>query len=383
MSDRRNVVPLHAPQPFVPWNISTWDGAPPKPPEWVVDGILLRGMVTLMTGMPGVGKSLALQQLLSAAALGERWLDKETIGVPTLGLLCEDPQDMIERRQMDINAHYGVSPQDYEGKCAIESRDGKDGIIWEVDRTDRGRPTALWDQIWDYVAAEGVGIVGFDTAAVVAELNENWRSHVTPFMRALTAKAVENNCAVILTQHPSKNSPNSWSGSGAWLGSARFGLNMGRPKEYDPETGKPALERVLRGLKANYSAGIQAEKLLWDRGVFIRDRSDEITGGAAPVERLSRMELEYRMLSSAKKLIQSYGVLIAADPTSSSGIAERVRRSPDPAINKIPYNTLYQVQDELVRSGHLVVVRGARGRILIRPADCDPYPDEQPLEYVH
>ena len=57
MSDRRNGVPLRAPEPFRPFSASSMTGAPPASPEWVADGLLLRGMVTLLTGSPGIGKS--------------------------------------------------------------------------------------------------------------------------------------------------------------------------------------------------------------------------------------------------------------------------------------------------------------------------------------
>ena len=103
---------------------------------------------------------------------------------------------------------------------------------------------------------EGISLVGLDTAAVVFGGNENFRGQVTSFMRALVAAAVGMNGAIILNAHPSKSGPNSYSGSTAWLASARFALSLGRPADYDEESGEPRAARVLRGLGANYSAGL-------------------------------------------------------------------------------------------------------------------------------
>ncbi len=376
MSDRRsNIIPLRPPEPFRPFSASSMTGAPPASPEWVADGLLLRGMVTLLTGSPGIGKSLLTQQLLSAVALGHPWLDKETISVPTFGLFGEDPQDMLERRQLDINAHYDASPHDYEGRYSWDSRDSRDAVMWDHDpRSDKGGPTPLWDQIWQFIAEREIGVVAFDTAAVIFSGNEGWRNHVTPFMRALTMKAVENNCAVVLSAHPAKQTPHGYSGSSAWLGSSRFAFNLGRPKEFDPETGQPALERVVRGLKFNYSAGMTAEKLLWNRGVFIVDGADEAPQKHV-MNRLDRAELQYRLLNGMKRVISVGGKLVA-DELSSSSMPNRARRSGDPTINKIPLNELYRAQAELIAGGQVILVE-VDNRCLLRPADGPNYRDEK------
>jgi len=54
----------------------------PPPPEWIWDGLALRGTVVLLAGDSKVGKSLLLQQILSCAALG----------VPCLGRIWKRPR---------------------------------------------------------------------------------------------------------------------------------------------------------------------------------------------------------------------------------------------------------------------------------------------------
>lgn len=375
---RGNVVPLRPPEVFRPFFPSTMTGLPPKPPEWLVDSLLLRGSVCLLTGTPGIGKSLALQQLLTAVALGKPWLDKETLQVRTFGLFGEDPQDQLERRQLDINAHYDAAPPDYEDNYAWDSRDALDAVMWGRDARGNLGPTPFWDSFWDFVAEHGSQLVMLDTTAVVYDGNENIRSEVTPFMRALTRKAAEGNLAIILASHPARGTPHGYSGSTAWLGSSRFAFNLGRPKDFDPETGQPALERVIRGLKFNYSAGIAAEKILWNRGVFIPDRTGEPPAPKTALNRIDRMDLQYRLLEGMRRAI-SLGAKLSADELSSTSMPSRARRSPDPMINRLPLNDLYKAQQELIDSGMAVLV-SVESRVLIRPASGPAYSGEQPWD---
>lgn len=375
---RGNVVPLREPSLFRPFYPSSMTGLPPPAPEWLVDGLVLRGSVCLVTGVPGIGKSLLIQQLLTAVALGKPWLDKETMAMRTFGLFGEDPQDQLERRQLDINAHYEASPPDYEDNYAWDARDALDAVLWGHDQA-RGRlgPTPFWDTFWGYIAEQGQQLIALDTAAVVYEGNENARNEVTPFMRALTQKAVQHNCAIILSAHPARGTPNGYSGSSAWLGSSRFAFNVGRPKDFDVETGQPALERTIRGLKFNYSAGIAAEKILWNRGVFIPDATDDPPPKHA-LNRIDRIDLQYRLLAGMKRVIQ-YGGKLSADELSSQSMPSRARRSGDPNINRIPLNDLYRAQQELIDSGMVVLVQVDR-RVLIRPAEGSKYGNETPWE---
>lgn len=48
------------------------------PREWLVDGMIPHGKVTLLSGDGGLGKSLLMQQLMTAAATGQDWLELKT-----------------------------------------------------------------------------------------------------------------------------------------------------------------------------------------------------------------------------------------------------------------------------------------------------------------
>ena len=59
----------------------------PPPPQWIWDGLALRGTVVLLSGDAKVGKSLVAQQMLSCGALGRDCLGRAMERVKTFGWL--------------------------------------------------------------------------------------------------------------------------------------------------------------------------------------------------------------------------------------------------------------------------------------------------------
>jgi len=376
-----NVVPFYSDdrgsriEEFRPIYVSQLEGKTPKPREWLVDGILMRGTVTLFAGPPKVGKSLLGQQLLTAVASGLEWLGHAVMQVRTFGLFTEDPIDELHRRQDAINAHYQRNAADFELDMSFDAREGKDAMLCTFDRTDTIQFTPLWFQLWNYVQEEGVGVVMLDPVSVIYGGSENFRNQVTIFMRELVKKAVAINGAILLSVHPSKAQASGYSGSTAWLGAARFGMTLQRPPEYDPDTDVPRDARVLRGLGANYTAGFKPQRLEYRDGVFDLSAPPE-----APQKRIltqnDRVELRYRLLAGVKRVVMNGG-RVPADEMHRESMPARARRSPDAQINHVPLNDLYAAQGELIDSGQLVRVDVAR-RCLLRPADGPLYPNEMP-----
>ncbi len=381
MSDRVvNLRPNQAPpiEPFQPTFASQLEGWEPKPREWLIDGVLLRKTVCLFAGPPKIGKSLLLQQLLSSVAAGIPWLGREVIHCRAFGLFTEDPDDEVKRRQLDINALYERSPADFELGLSWEAREGKDALLVEYEKfSDRPRFTPLWHQLWNFVREEGISVIGIDTAAVVFGGNENFRGQVTSFMRELVKMAIAADGAVVLTAHPSKTGANSYSGSTAWLGSARFAMSLGRPADYDPDTG-PHHQRVLRGLGANYSAGLVAERIEYQDGVFVPSDVELRQFKRGALNQQERLDLRYRMLIGLRNQLQN-GAKVPADTMSPMSMPSRARRSTDPLINRVPLNDLYQAQQDLIEAGQVVRVDVAR-KMLLRPAEGPYYDGEQPWQ---
>ena len=187
--------------------------------------------------------------------------------------------------------------------------------------------------------------------------------------RALQVKAIEINGCIILNVHPAKSNVNGYSGTTAWLASARGGLSLGRPVDYDQETGEPANVRVLRGLGSNYGVGITAERIEYRDGVFIHADA-EMNRKRGPLGIIEREELKDRLMRGVRLTLMNGGK-IPADEMQPTSLPNRVKRQTNPALSRIPLNELYLAQNELLASGQLVRV-DVDGRCLIRPHD-GPY----------
>lgn len=376
---RDNVFPFPGEQPrleeFRPTYVSQLEGHTPKPREWLIDGVLLRGTVGIFAGSAKIGKTILALQALSSLAVGAPWLGRSTVQARGFGLFTEDSYDELARTQLAINASLGRAAADFELEMSWDARAEKDSVLVTFERfTDRPQFTPLWFQLWNYVHSEGVTVVVLDPASVIFGGQENWKSHVTPFMRALVKEAVKMNGVVLLLVHPPKADQNTYAGSGAWLASSRFGMSLARPPDYDPLTDEPPDIRILRGLGANYGAGMRPQRLQYRDGVF-----EVIEPPEKPRQVLTftdRTELRYRLLAGCKKVLQNGGK-IPADEMHKESMPSRARRSPDAQINRIPLNDLYVAQAELIDAGQLVRVDVGK-RCLLRPADGPYIPGEMP-----
>jgi hypothetical protein len=92
----------------------TLHGQPVPERRWLVEGLVPHGAVTLLGGDGGLGKTLLAQQLVTAAAIGKKWVGLPTAAVKAIGVFCEDDRDELHRRQSDINRHYGCEMGDLE-----------------------------------------------------------------------------------------------------------------------------------------------------------------------------------------------------------------------------------------------------------------------------
>lgn len=381
-SQRDNVVPLRKEarppiEPFRPFFVSQMQGRQPRPREWLVDGILLRRTVMLIAGAPKIGKSLLLQQMLTAISLGESFLGRQTVKCRTFGQFCEDSQDELERRQAAINAYYGREPADMELDFSWDARETREAVLVEFERfTDKPQWSPLWDQLVDWVRQNGIQVIGIDTVATAFGGNENFRSQVTAFLRQLQRLASEIDGAIILNAHPSRGNVNSYSGSTGWLASVRAGISLGRPLDWDEDrNGRNDPRRVLRGLGSNYGGGLGLEPIEYADGVFVPTEQEQ-RAKRGPLSVIEMNELRYRLLIGLKRLIAK-GVQVPADEMAKGSLPNRAKRSPDARLNRVALNDLYVAQQDLLEGGQAVLVDVKR-RCLIRPADGPFYDNEEP-----
>lgn len=256
-------------RPFTP--AQSWDKTEPPRLDWMVQDTFLRGSVAILAGDGGLGKSLLLQQLQTASALGVPWLGKQTQRVRSLAVFCEDDTDELHRRQEAINRHYGCRMSDLE-PVMMESRAGRDCVMMQFQQWGGdGRRTPMFDQFAYAAKQHRAQILILDTVADVFSGNEVDRNQPRTFIRALRRLAIELQGVVILTQHPSvegMNSGSGRSGSTGWHNSVRSRFYLTMPKRAAGEQDEPTNERWLKGMKNNYSKFGGKTSVTWESGVF-------------------------------------------------------------------------------------------------------------------
>jgi RecA-family ATPase len=257
---------------FAPFSPARWQGSQTPGYRWMVDGCFLQGTVALVTGDGGLGKSLLMQQLCTAAALGRPWLGLTTRPTKTFFFGCEDDADELHRRQAAICEHYGCEMGDL-GDMLMIDRPGKENALVEFDRrTDWGQPTQLYNQAIHTIKEHGAQIVVFDTVADVFSGNEIIRNQVRRFITILRKLALEIQGAVIITAHPSNEglaSGSGLSGNRAWSNSVRSRLFLSKDGKKDDDGDRNV--RWLRTMKNNQGPYGNKLKLRWSRGVFAID----------------------------------------------------------------------------------------------------------------
>lgn len=234
--------------------------------EWLVEGIIPHGKVTLLTGDGGLGKSLLMQQLMTCAATDQDWLGLKTRTCRAFGLFCEDDNDELLRRQHAICESMSIS---LEACFNMEwlSGDGIDPVLMEFGDSDAGKATPLFDELIEYLEWWGPELVIIDTAADTFAGNEISRIQVRNFInRALRVIATRLGATVILTAHPSvagMKDGTGMSGSTAWNNSVRSRVYLTRPIG---ETNSNV--RLLQMKKSNYGSTEPEIRIVWKNGVF-------------------------------------------------------------------------------------------------------------------
>jgi RecA-family ATPase len=259
---KKDIEELHVLRPM------DWDGKTPATREWEVEGWIPRGEVTLLYGDGGVGKTLLMHQYATAAAAGYEWLGQATRKAKVMCFFCEDSEDELHRRQIDINGQLCLDLNDIDDNLRIIPRKFKDNAFAHWDRsTGAIKIQPIWHQLRQAALNFGAEVLIIDTIADVFAGSEIDRVQVNSFVKACLGRlAQEIKGTVIALGHPSmsgKSSGAGTSGSTAWSNAARSRIYMRYPKNKD--TGNI---REIEGMKLNYGPKGNILKIEWRKGAF-------------------------------------------------------------------------------------------------------------------
>lgn len=270
-------------------DVGEWDGRNAPLRSFVVPGWIARGHAGLLSGMEGVGKSLAAQQLATCVGLGIPFLGLAVEQCNSAYITCEDSAEELWRRQEAINAMLGVTMADLRGKLFLRSLLGQIGNeLGTFDTQGRLTPSERFKQIEAEADRHEWGFIVLDNAAHLFAGNENARHDVAAFLGLLERLSQRRNGAALLLAHPNKQfsqgntQGNEYSGSTGWSAHVRNRLFL--DFRGDPGNGQAVDddERILRKSKANY--GKRGEEIVfrWQDWAFVRpedlgdDRAREI-----------------------------------------------------------------------------------------------------------
>jgi RecA-family ATPase len=266
--------------------------------EWIVEGLLPVGVLTLLTAPGGEGKTLLAQQLATCVAAGTAALGLPTTQTPVLALYAEDDRHELTRRQKSILRVTGIDPAD--ASCShYKSLVGDNAILGHSNRDGSYSPSDLFEQIRATALALKSRFIILDNVTQMYSGDFNDRTQVTAFLRPLANLAAEINGSVLLLGHVSKAEDSTYAGSAAWHSGVRSLLTIKRGLHTAENRRIPVgatMERDYRTVtqhKANYSAGGTAHVFRWHEGAFVASRADDEV-----VDDASREDIFLRHLAS-------------------------------------------------------------------------------------
>lgn len=191
--------------------------------QWLVEGLLARGL-TLLVGAPKSGKSYLALQLCIAVASGRPFLDRQTRKVKTAYYDLEEWHELLDKRRKPIMAAMGVTGADVRGYL---------DIAMEVPAGD-----AALDYIREDIAA-GCGLIVVDIFARIRdELSENSRANAYARDMAVLGRIADlvlehPDVALVVVHHTNKGQHDDWqnriSGSTGVTGASHCNILLAKP----------------------------------------------------------------------------------------------------------------------------------------------------------
>lgn len=232
--------------------------------QYAVEPILPRGVVTLLSGHGGSGKSIVAETLALHVACGQPVMGLAVLQGPALYVSLEDPAPVVVHRAKRITERDGLDPKRVIKQFTVLDGADSDGAL-AVETNEFGTRGLQFTDALAVIeaAAEGCALIVIDNASDAFSGDENSRRQVRGFIRRLGQMARKHNAALLLLGHVDKaaarggSNGNHYSGSTAWNNSVRSRLAL-----VEDKSGRV----VLTHEKSNLTKRAEPITLQWTSG---------------------------------------------------------------------------------------------------------------------
>jgi KaiC/GvpD/RAD55 family RecA-like ATPase len=206
----------------------------PPPPAWAIDGLVPRGFVTVLGAHGGVGKSMLGLNWLMHAAAGREWAGRFVPVQRVAYVSFEDGPELVRARVRRIIEAFDLPADALANALFLDATDAPPLMVeGSIERVTVAIETESFTELRELAHWCEGGCILIDNASDCFAGNENSRSQVRDFMRALGKLARDYGIAVVLLLHIAKmearngaKGGESYSGSTAWHNSARSRLAL-------------------------------------------------------------------------------------------------------------------------------------------------------------
>ena len=257
-----------------------------KETEWLLENWIPHKDISMLTSLPGIGKSfLSLQ--IAMAAVGEIpqvlvpdgnekkfgmhppfFFPEEYSIEKGVFIHWEDTFDTVSRRRFSVHQEFAeLEGQDSQEFIIPEERMDASADLLTLYMPELGAQNAIWapptrshvdtigeltdsgKRLRDRVTEHQADFLIIDTVTHAFSGNINERAAVSPFLGYLQTWAREDEVSILLIDHPPKSGEAFYSGSVAWMGIVRSLMTIVKEETHAGEIVKMPCPEHPRGRK--------------------------------------------------------------------------------------------------------------------------------------